>query len=146
MGAKVGSNKGGPMADINVTPLVDVVLVLLIIFMVITPMLSSGIDVKLPPARTATTTQDVGQNLVVGIRDDGAVFVDTTQTTLDRLVPDLKEALRKDPNKSILIKAAQTLKYRQVREVADKIAEDGTTTLLLACDRSPDKKDAPASE
>ncbi|HNC96460.1 MAG TPA: biopolymer transporter ExbD, partial [Myxococcota bacterium] len=52
MGMSVGGKKGGAMADINVTPLVDVVMVLLIIFMVVTPMLSSGVDVKLPQAKT----------------------------------------------------------------------------------------------
>ena len=51
MGMNVGGGKGGPMADINVTPLVDVVLVLLIIFMVVTQMLSSGVEVKLPQQR-----------------------------------------------------------------------------------------------
>ena len=54
MGMNVGGNKGGPMGDINVTPLVDVVLVLLIIFMVVTQMLQSGVEVKLPNARTTT--------------------------------------------------------------------------------------------
>ena len=65
MGAKVGGKKGGAMADINVTPLVDVVLVLLIIFMVVTPMLSSGVDVNLPKAKTADEEKDMGQHLVV---------------------------------------------------------------------------------
>ena len=55
MGMNVGGNKGGPMGDINVTPLVDVVLVLLIIFMVVTQMLQSGVEVKLPNARTTTS-------------------------------------------------------------------------------------------
>ena len=68
MGAKVGGNKGGAMGDINVTPLVDVVLVLLIIFMVVTPMLSSGVEVKLPKAKTTTQAQDNGQHLVVSVR------------------------------------------------------------------------------
>jgi hypothetical protein len=64
MGAKVGGKKGGAMADINVTPLVDVCLVLLIIFMVVTPMLSSGVDVKLPKVKTAEEEKDMGQHLV----------------------------------------------------------------------------------
>ena len=63
MGMQVGGKSGGPMADINVTPLVDVVLVLLIIFMVVTQMLASGVEVKLPKSRTATQVQDAGQHL-----------------------------------------------------------------------------------
>ena len=68
MGMNMGGKKGGAMGDINVTPLVDVVLVLLIIFMVVTQMLSSGVDVKLPKSKTAESAQDVGQHLVVGIK------------------------------------------------------------------------------
>src|SRR5688500_15914915 len=86
MGAKVGGKKGGAMADINVTPLVDVVLVLLIIFMVVTPMLSSGVDVDLPKAKTAQEEKDMGQHLVISVRGDGAIFVDRTQVALDDLV------------------------------------------------------------
>ncbi len=123
------------MGDINVTPLVDVVLVLLIIFMVVTPMLSSGIDVMLPKARTTESTQDVGQHIVVGIRNDGAVFIDTTQTTLEELIPDINEAFRDDPARGILIKADSTLPYSTVREVMDAIAEGGMTTLLLAAEK-----------
>ena len=68
MGMSVGGKKGGAMSDINVTPLVDVVMVLLIIFMVVTPMLSSGVDVKLPKAKTATEERDMGQFLVISLR------------------------------------------------------------------------------
>ena len=70
-------------ADINITPFVDVMLVLLIIFMVVTPMLSSGVDVSLPKATSAAETQDVGQHLVVSIRDDEVVFVDTKRSSPD---------------------------------------------------------------
>ena len=63
MGMQLGGKSGGPMADINVTPLVDVVLVLLIIFMVVTQMLASGVEVKLPKSRTATQVQDAGSAL-----------------------------------------------------------------------------------
>jgi biopolymer transport protein TolR len=139
VGGKIGNTKGGPMADINVTPLVDVVLVLLIIFMVVTPLLSSGIDVSLPKARTTEATQDVGQHIVVGIRNDGAVFIDTTQTTLEDLIPDINEAFRDNPARSILVKADSHLPYRTVREVMDAIAEGGMTTLLLAAEKYEDK-------
>lgn len=134
MGAKVGGNTGGPMADINVAPLVDVVLVLLIIFMVITPMLSSGIDVKLPPSTTATSTQDVGQHLVIGIREDGVPFVDTEQSSLDTLVDDINAVLRTDPEKSLLIKAHADLDYGSFRAVTDKMAENGVPMVLIAAD------------
>ena len=139
MGMKVGGKKGGAMSDINVTPLVDVVLVLLIIFMVVTPMLSSGVDVKLPEARTSTETQDNGQHLVVSVRDDGAVFVDRKQVALETLIDEVNAEYRKDPNRAILIKADQKLFYGQVREVMDVLNEGGMSTLLLAADKLTDE-------
>ncbi len=135
MGAKVGGNKGGPMADINVTPLVDVVLVLLIIFMVITPMLSSGIDVRLPPSTTATSTQDVGQHLVIGIKEDGTPYVNTEPSTLETLVEDINAELRKDPSKSLLVKAHADLDYGSFRAVTDLMAKNGVPMVLIAAEK-----------
>ena len=81
MGMKVGGSSGGAISDINVTPLVDVVLVLLVIFMVVSHMLTSGVDVPLPVAKTAFQVQDSGQHLVVSVNDKGSIFVDTRQVT-----------------------------------------------------------------
>jgi biopolymer transport protein ExbD len=134
MGAKVGGKKGGAMADINVTPLVDVVLVLLIIFMVVTPMLSSGVDVKLPKVKTAEEEKDMGQHLVISVRNDGAVFVDKAQVTMDELVPMVE---KERGNRPLLIKGDQSVTYKQVRDVMDKL-HDGiaaTDTVLLAAEK-----------
>ncbi len=135
MGMKVGGEKGGAMADINVTPLVDVVLVLLIIFMVVTPMLSSGVDVKLPEARTTTSVQDNGQHLIVSVRDDGVVFVSQKQVTLEGLIDEVNAEYRKDPNRAVLIKADANLHYGEVRAVMDTLNEGGLSTQLLAADK-----------
>ncbi len=142
MGAKVGGKKGGPMADINVTPLVDVVLVLLIIFMVVTPMLSSGVDVKLPKVRTAEEEKDMGQHLVVSVRNDGAIFVDKAQVTLDTLVRLVEKERTKvisgeRVNRPLLLKGDSTVTYKQVRDVMDKLHADldGTDTMLLAAEK-----------
>ena len=135
MGMQVGDSKGGPMADINVTPLVDVVLVLLIIFMVVTPMLSSGVDVKLPKAKTTEDTQDVGQHVVVSIREDDAIFVDTNRSSRDTLIDDLNAEWSKGPARSLLIKGDSRLTWRQVKEVMDLIHEGGMNTMLLATEK-----------
>jgi len=134
MGARVGGKKGGAMADINVTPLVDVCLVLLIIFMVVTPMLASGVDVKLPQVKTAEEEKDMGQHLVVSVRGDGAIFVDRDQFSLDAVAAEV-EKVRGD--RPILIKGDQAVTYRQVRDVMDKIHERlaGTDTMLLAAEK-----------
>lgn len=134
MGAKVGGKKKGAMAEINVTPLVDVVLVLLIIFMVVTPMLSSGVDVKLPKAKTAQEEKDMGQNLVIGVKGDGSVWVDKKGVTLETLVAEI-DAQR--ANRSLVVKGDKSAKYGQVREVIDLIHEKipGTDTMLLATEK-----------
>jgi len=76
MGAAVGGDKGGPKGDINITPLVDVVLVLLIIFMVVTPELQRGKEVELPNASTAKRKEDAGDPVVVSIDKTGAWYVE----------------------------------------------------------------------
>jgi biopolymer transport protein ExbD len=149
MGMKVGGKKGGPMADINVTPLVDVVLVLLIIFMVITHLLGSGVDVPLPVAKTGTEVRDGGQHLVVSIkagevrnivvpegmkvpRTMPEIFVDISRTEPDALIDDINEAYQEKPDRSLLVKGDKNLTWRDVREVMDIIHSGGMTTMLLA--------------
>ena len=134
MGARVGGKKGGAMADINVTPLVDVVLVLLIIFMVVTPMLSSGIDVKLPRAKTAEEEKDMGQNLVIGVKGDGSVYVDKTPVTEQTLLAEIGKVRA---GRALVIKGDKTAKYGQVKKVMDQIHKDvpGTDTMLLATEK-----------
>ena len=135
MGMQVGGKSGGMIADINVTPLVDVVLVLLIIFMVVTPMLSSGVDVQLPKAGSSTTVNDAGQHLVVSVREDAAIFVDTKRSSLDTLIEDLNAEWRREPNRALLIKGDKSLKWKQVHGVLDKVRENGMTTMLLAAEK-----------
>ena len=130
MGAKVGGKQGGAMADLNVTPLVDVVLVLLIIFMVVTPMLGAGVDVKLPDAKTASEDEDLGQNLVVSVKADGSAFVDRTPVSLDALVP-LVEKTRE--GRPLMIKADEQARFKDVRVVMDELHKlPATDTMLLA--------------
>ena len=149
MGMKVGGRSGGPMADINVTPLVDVVLVLLIIFMVITHLLGSGIDVPLPPAQTGTEVRDGGQHLVVSVKapeqrkvivPEGMVvprippeiYVDMTRSESDVLITDINQAYQDNPERSLLVKGDKNLTWQDVREVMDIIHAGGMSTMLLA--------------
>ena len=141
MGMNVGGGKGGPMADINVTPLVDVVLVLLIIFMVVTQMLSSGVEVKLPAAKTTTTVQDAGQHLVISIRpplankDLPRMYVDRNESDYDNLIRDINTAYQENPSRSLLIKGSKDLKWKEAYGVMSKISEGGMTTMLLATEK-----------
>ncbi len=135
MGASMGSG-GGPMADINVTPLIDVVLVLLVVFMVITPMLQSGMNVDLPKATQTTTVNDVGQHIVVSVTAQGTWWVEQTEVDEVTIIDVINEEYRKsDIARSIMIKADKGLEYGAVREVMDVLAEQNMTTLLIAAEQ-----------
>lgn len=132
MGAKVGGGGGGPMADINVTPLIDVVLVLLVVFMVITPMLESGKNVDLPVSTQAITVNDTGEFIVVSITPDGRWWVEQGEVTKDSLVNSINVEFSNRPTAVILVKADRSLNYAQVREVMDILAENRWTTVQVA--------------
>jgi len=141
MGMNTGGNKGGPMGDINVTPLVDVVLVLLIIFMVVTQMLQSGVEVKLPSARTTTSVQDVGQHLVISIRPplkdkvEPRMYVDRLKSDSEMLVSDINDAYADNPSRSLLVKGSKDLRWKEAYSVLKTISEGGMTTMLLATEQ-----------
>lgn len=132
MGAKVGGDSGGPMADINVTPLIDVVLVLLVVFMVITPMLSSGLPVDLPMATSTTTVNDAGQFIVISVTADGRWAVEQEEVTADDLIAAVNAEFRQRPETTILIKGDSSLEYGKVREVMDVLSENRLTAVKLA--------------
>ncbi len=134
MGGKLGAG-GGPMADINVTPLIDVVLVLLVVFMVITPMLSSGLPVDLPMATTTVQVNDVGQHIVISLTAKGEWAVEqemVEDNNADALVRLVQEEFNKNPERSILVKADRGLMYGDVRELMDILAENRFTTVFIA--------------
>jgi biopolymer transport protein TolR len=134
MGAKLGENKGGVIADINITPLVDVMLVLLVVFMIASFAITTGMPVPLPDSSTAYEKQDKGDHVVVSIDAEGKVYVGTTPTKMERLIDDVNTEFNRNPGGALLIKGDKSLHYGQVREVMDLLAENGMTTLLLATD------------
>lgn len=127
---------GGPMADINVTPLIDVVLVLLVVFMVITPLLSSGLPVDLPMATSTVTVNDAGQHVVISMTNDGQWAVGQDMyTETDMLVEAVRTEIVTSPNPSerkVLIKADRGLPYGDVRVVLDALSENNYTSVFIA--------------
>ena len=118
-------------SEINVTPLVDVVLVLLIIFMVVTPMLSRGVDVQLPIASNSEKKQDTGNQIIVSVTQNGAIYIETTKVDIDTLQGKMEEEIRKNPGKEIFFKGDKRLKYKGAREALEKIHLAGATQVQL---------------
>ncbi|MBN2466681.1 MAG: protein TolR [Deltaproteobacteria bacterium] len=112
------------LSDINVTPFVDVMLVLLVIFMVTAPMMQSGFDVDLPQVKSATlhTTE---QPLIVSITKEKEIKIQSFSVTVDRLKPKLKLIYENRTDKDIYLKADKTVPYGFVMEVMAEIRDAG---------------------
>ena len=122
-------------SDINVTPLVDVVLVLLIIFMVVTPMLQQGIDVQLPSAPHAEQKPGEQGDLILSIKQDGTVFVGDTWIPDRNLVAYLTAERQKDPNRAVMLKADARLNFGKVREVMQKANEADWSSIAILTEK-----------
>jgi biopolymer transport protein ExbD len=130
----VGGSKGGPMANINVTPMADIMIVLLIIFMVITPLLQKGVDVVLPKAGNTKERKDEPKSIMVAIKKDSTTYLSGQK--LDNqaeLLPKVKEKLQDLPEGSrmIYLKADDALPYTEVMKVMDLVREAGAEEVAL---------------
>jgi biopolymer transport protein TolR len=125
-GKKVNSN-------INVTPMVDVMLVLLIIFMVITPMLSKGAPVDVPRTNNPREMQDADREdaVVIGITRDSKVYLGSDRISSDQLGPKVRDKIEKRTDKTVYIKADARAKYGVVVDVIDNVRSAGVDQLGL---------------
>ena len=112
-------------ADINVTPLVDVCLVLLIIFMVVTPLLTQGHAVALPETDQPEKMPQGAKQLNVAIEQDGSVFVEDKWVPADQLTQRFKDIHEQTPDKEVVIKADRRIKYAEVRKLLKAINAAG---------------------
>jgi biopolymer transport protein TolR len=128
---KLAAMEGSVRSDINVTPLVDVCLVLLIIFMVVTPLLQTGVDVALPATRQPQKIPESAKQLNVAIKQNGDVFIGQNWVPVDQLKAQLVEIYNVSPEKDIALKADKRLKYKEVRKVLQLINEAGFTGVGL---------------
>jgi len=138
MSMAVGDSKGGPMANINVTPMADIMIVLLIIFMVITPMLQKGIDVKLPQASNTKERKDEPKSIVVAIKKDSTTYLGGAKLESQaELLPQVKERLQDLPEgaRIIYLKADDALPYSEVMKVMDLCREAGVEEVALIAER-----------
>ncbi len=122
-------------SDINVTPLVDVCLVLLIIFMVVTPMLQKGVDVHLPETSQPDKMPEGQKQLNVAIKSDGSVFVEQNWVPNDNVKAYLQDVHTQTPDKSVVIKADKRLKYKDVRKLMQLINEAGFSRVGIVTEK-----------
>jgi len=136
-----------PMADINVTPMVDVMLVMLIIFMVITPMLSKGVSVDLVrttnPINMANAEKE--DAVVVAITRDGKCFLGTTAMKSEDIAPKVKDMLTNRLDKTTYLKADARSRYEKVVEVVDNLRSAGVDQLGLMTEQRDDKNNPSGS-
>ena len=122
-----------PVSDINVTPMVDVMLVMLIIFMVITPMLSKGVSVDLVKTKNPIPMQaaDKSDAILVAVTRDGKTYLNTTQLSPEDLPPKVKDLLINRLDKTVFVKADSRARYERVVEVVDNLRAAGVDQLGL---------------
>jgi biopolymer transport protein TolR len=108
----------GP-AQINVTPLIDVLLVLLIIFMAISPTHSVGLQAKVPQSSPEAAAPAPSDDLVISVRADGSLWLNSSSMSRDALERTLREAMALQPSRAVFIKGAKELDYRDVAAVLD---------------------------
>ncbi len=130
----VGGGRG-ITADINVTPLVDVCLVLLIIFMVVTPLLQQGYGVALPETDIPEKMPEGAKQLTITIQLDGTMRVDRDLIAIHELPAKLLEIHQLSPDKDIVIKGDRNLKYRRVRKIMQLVNEAGFAGVGLVTEK-----------
>lgn len=125
-------------SDINITPMCDVMLVLLIIFMVVTPMLQKGVSVDLAKTNNPLEMPDADKEdaLLVAVTRDGKIFFGSDQTTTDQLSTQVKDRLAAKTDKRVYIKADARTKYGNVVDVVDEIRSAGVDQVALLTEKN----------
>ncbi|MBU1228736.1 MAG: protein TolR [Proteobacteria bacterium] len=139
MGAAVGKGPRGYMAEINVTPFVDVMLVLLIIFMVTAPMLTQGVDVDLPRTRSVRTLPAGSDHLVLTVKKDGGLYLDEYNVPFEDLRQHLTN-LVVSQKKQLYLRADKDVAYGVVVKVMGEIKSVGIEKLGIVAEASEDQK------
>ena len=135
MSMAVGGQQGGVKSDINVTPLVDVMLVLLIIMMLVAPMLQKGVDVKLPSAANTTDKPDTQGQTVVGIQANKQVYLNSVPVRQQDLGTKVADLMESATEKVVLIKADEDVDYATVMETMDNLRSAGVEDMGLITER-----------
>ncbi len=137
----------GTVADINVTPMVDVMLVLLIIFMVITPMLQKGISVDMAKATNTRDMQDADKEdaIVLAVTRDGKIYLGSDPIAPDQITTTIKDRIADKLDKTVYLRADKNAKFKAVAEVVDNIRAAGVDSLGLETEKRVDTHHAAAA-
>jgi len=142
MGMSVSTGKEDVKSEPNVVPLCDVLLVLLIIFMVVTPLVKKGVDVRLP---TALNMIDYPENpeLILSIKKDGALFLGQEQVTMENLSVMLEELMLTATDKKLYLRADQDLEFGVVVDIIAPLKEAGIEVVGIIAEKKTDGSDSP---
>jgi biopolymer transport protein TolR len=124
-----------PLAEINVTPLVDVMLVLLIIFMVTAPLMTSGVSVDLPKTNAQPLNSD-SEPLTVSIKADGSIFLQDQAIDISDIVAKLQAIAQNNPDRRIFVRGDKDLAYGRIMEVMGTITQGGFTKVALLAEQT----------
>ncbi|MDD3028793.1 MAG: protein TolR [Alphaproteobacteria bacterium] len=134
---RYGRRSRRPVSDINVTPFVDVMLVLLVVFMVTAPMLTVAVPVDLPETQARTVNQDKDP-LIVTVREDGRIYLQDKTVPFSRLAAKLRAVSGANPDVRIFVRGDKALAYGRIMEVMGAINEAGFTKVALVAELPQD--------
>ena len=135
MAMDVGGAKGGVKSDINVTPLCDVMLVLLIIMMIVAPLLQQGVSVKLPVAQNTVDKPETQEQTVLAIAKDKSYYLNAKPVQEQEMTTRLNELLENKKEKIVLIKADEEVEYSAVMNAMDQLRQAGIEDIGLITER-----------
>ena len=145
MAMDVGSSRGGLNSNINVTPLVDVMLVLLIIMMLVAPMLQKGVDVKLPAAANTADKPETQQQTVLAVDARDKFYINGIEVPRNEMADRVKQALEEKTERVVLIKGDTDASYRAIMAAMDDLRKAGIEDIGLITDPKVDPNAPPQS-
>jgi biopolymer transport protein TolR len=143
MAMDVGGSGGGPKSDINVTPLVDVMLVLLIIMMLVAPMLQKGVDVKLPAATNTSDKPETQQQTVLAVDARDKFYLNGIEVPRAEMADRVTRALEEKTERVVLIKGDTDATYRAIMMAMDDLRKAGIEDIGLITDPKVENPNAP---
>lgn len=122
-----------PISGINVTPFVDVVLVLLIVFMISAPLINVGVEVSLPKTEAAPI-KEKSEPVVISYQKNGKIYIQEKKTTFSKLIPQLKAIIEKKPKTEIFIRGDKGLSYGKIMDLTGRLSQNGFERISLVTD------------